>query len=186
MIYEQRGFGQIRRGVTVPREEAAPGEGIPRAATPEPTGYTEAAQVIASSVLSAMRTGYGVTADQAVRIADAQINPAQRFYDVEFHQAATLLAQSYPAVTVNAWLLHLGNNMGYRKVVMPICHYGEMVDPVTRACVPETALAPTPEVPEEVAGEIPAERAAFQVPAWAWGAGIGLAVLILVFMGGRR
>ncbi len=192
MIYEQRGFGQIRerRGATTPRG-ALPGE--PRDYTPEPTGYAEAAQMIASSVLAAMQSGYGATPDQAVRMADRQINPAQRFYDVEFNQAATLLAQSYPAVTVNAWLLHLGNNMGHRRVVMPVCPYGEVVDPVSRACVPETVLAPEPELRIPEAGEVPAERQeerpeekkAFQVPVWAWGVGAGLAVLILV-MGGRR
>lgn len=188
-------FGQARRGATVPREEAAPGVEQPQ---PQPTGYMEAAQMLASSILAVLRAGYGVTPDQAVRMADRQINPDQRFYDVEFHQAAILLNQSYPAVTTNAWLLHLGNMIGYRRVIIPICRYGEVVDPVTRACVPETVIAPEPEVriPEvpEREAEVPAERPEerpeekkpFEVPVWAWGVGAGLAVLILVFMGGRR
>lgn len=192
MIYERRGFGGFgqrrERGgrvwwEDVPREGAAPGEG---AVEPDTTGYAPAAQLIASSVLSAMQSGYGVTADQAVRMANAQINPAQRFYEVEFHHAATLLSQSYPAVQIGAWLHHLGNNMGYRKVIMPICAYGEVVDPVTRACVPERVLIPQEEVPEERREEKREEEKAFQLPVWAWGVGAALAVLVLVSMGGRR
>jgi len=186
MIYQ---FGQVRPGrrgqVIAPREEA-PGE--------EPTGYLPAAQMIASAVGSVMDSGYGVTPTQAIRVADSQIDPAYKFYQVEFQQAATLLGQSHPAVHVNTWLMFLGNNMGYRKVVMPICRYGEVADPMTKACVPESVLIREERpVDRYVPGderlvldreEIPEEKPRFQMPIWGWGLGAGL--VMLLFMGGRR
>lgn len=186
MIYQV--FGQARtarRGVTAPREGEAV---VTRAVEPEPTGFLPTSQAIASAIIAILKTGYGITADQAVRMADNQMNPDQRFFEVEFHHAAILLAQSYPSVYVSAWLQLLGNYMGWRKRAIPTCPYRQVIDPVTRECVPETVPAvEIPEVPEvpEVP-ELPKEKEPFKVPAWAWGAGIGLGVLILLYMGGRR
>lgn len=197
MIYERSGFGQ-RRGITDPGEEAPERRRIGEPVPPEePTRYLPTAERIAALVSKHMESGYRLTTDEAVRMANGEIRPDQRFYLVEYQQAAKKLETAYRRrATEAAWLITLRNNMGYRLVEMQTCRYGYVIDPTTRRCVVETRPRPTPDdrvlpdddrllpdgegIPEHM------KKAAFEMPTWAWGVGAGVAVLLLVSMGGKR
>lgn len=109
------------------------------------TGYLPTARVIANYIGSIMKMGLGISGTRAVQMANAKIDPAQRFYMVEYNHAALLLAQEFSHISQSSWVHHLGNNMGYRLVEIPICRYGLVVDPVTRQCVKEYVAVTLPE-----------------------------------------
>lgn len=101
--------------------------------------------------------GYEISASKAVQVANGQIQPQQRYYDVELKQAADLLGVHYPkAATRDAWYFALKNNMGYRLVEMPICSYGQVIDRVTRSCVAPSKQTPKVE-PKPPEPSLPAE-----------------------------
>lgn len=116
------------------------------------SGFLPAARLIADRIARIIGGQMGISAENAVKMANNSIDPAQRFYPLEYDHASIILSQQFPHIQQGAWRQHLGNYMGYRLREMPICRHGFVIDPVTRQCVKEYV---PPEIPEEVPVEPP-------------------------------
>ena len=105
--------------------------------------YVYTAEMIADLVAKHHSSLYQYGRIESVRKADSDIRPDQRFYAVEYRQAAEILADRFPeGVGKNEWYTFLRNYMGYRIVDMPFCSYGMEPDTVTRQCVQERGEIP--------------------------------------------
>lgn len=114
--------------------------------------YLSTSLMIADRVATYHRSAAQHGRAASVRLADGQIRPDQRFYDVEYQQAAQRLAALFTDSTAQVWYQFLNNYMAYRLVDMPFCGYGKEPDPVTRECVEKRVIAPVrdngiPELP---------------------------------------
>lgn len=162
--------------------------GIPRDLVLPETGtetYLKTAVMMANLVAN-----YHTSAAQhgriaSVRLADGDIRPDQRFYDVEYQQAAKRLATLFPDSTAQVWYQFLRDYMGYRLVDMPFCSYGEEADPVTRQCVEKREIAPVrdtaiPELPTVAPQKGMVFDSGLILPLMIGGIGL------LVLLGGRK
>lgn len=120
----------------------------------DPKDYLPMARTLLGYIAANMEAGLGYSADQSIKGADIQINPAQKLYDVELRHTSLLLWDEYPHMTSGAWLTRLRNNMGYRIVESIFCAANMKVDPITRVCVPLNA-EPGPVQPPVIPPVIP-------------------------------
>ena len=147
--------------------------------------YLNTAVMLADLVAEYHRSAAQHDRIASVRLADGDIRPDQRFYDVEYGQAAKRLANLFPESTAQVWYQFLRDYMGYRLVAMPFCSYGEEPDPVTRQCVEERAPVRDISIPElPPAGKEPQKGLVFDT-------GLILPVVIvgvglIVLLGGRK
>lgn len=151
----------------------------------DPKLYLPMARTLLGYIAANMESGLGYGADQSIKGADIQMNPAQKLYDVELRHASLLLWDHYPHITSGAWLTRLRNNMGYRIVEPVFCAANMTLNPVTRICMPLNA-EPGPVLPPVIPPppvHIPPERAAVLGLDKKW-LYLG-AALVLVFMLGK-
>lgn len=130
--------------------------------TTDPTedAYLPTAVMIADRVAAYHRSAGEHGRIASVRLADGEIRPDQRFYDVEYQQAAHRLAALFSDTTAQLWYQFLTSYMGYRLVSMPFCKYGEEPDRVTRQCVEKRVTPPVripviPPVPDPLIPDVP-------------------------------
>ncbi len=174
-----------RGGTPVPRDPPLP--------DPWDGQYLMTAVILADLIAKHFRSPGQPGRIASVRLADSDIRPDQRFYDVEYQQAAQSLAESFPDTTPDLWYVFLNNYMGYRLVDMPFCSYGKEPDPVTRQCVDKRSTippVPEPPIPEPppIPGVEPQKGMTFDtgliLPLVI--GGVGLLVLLGGILGGRR
>lgn len=102
--------------------------------------YLYTAETIATKIANHYESGLNLGRDGAIRMADGEIRPDQKFYLVEFEQAGEILAARSPLTeTAQNWYELMKIYMRHRIVSIPFCSYGEEADPVTRQCVTEPA-----------------------------------------------
>ena len=145
--------------------------------------YLYTAEVIAGLIAehyeSALRPGRIV----AIKMADAKIRPDQKFYLVEFDQAAQILAaRSITTETAQNWFELMKIHMQHRLVEIPVCEYGQETDPITRQCVTEAVNDWEPE-PEPGARPKPllSEKASSLILPLSI-----VVIVLLVMLGGRK
>ncbi len=132
--------------------------------------YLPSAVSLANKVESHYNSGYQPGRWNSVKLADNEINPEQRYYDVEFVQASEKLAELIPNdVAASDWYEFLISFMGHRIVEMPICSYSQRLDTVTRKCVDKRDKAPPSDdktwYPPPTNGSYPPQDAAAPPPA---------------------
>jgi len=116
-------------------------EAVPQATlTPDGRGeYLYTAEIIAGLIAKHYESGLNLGRDKAIKMADAEIRPDQRFWIVEFEQAGEILAARSPLTeTAQNWTELMKIFMKARMISILTCKYGQETDPVTRLCVTKT------------------------------------------------
>lgn len=161
------------------------------------TDYLPAAKSIASRIAGYYEGPYEYGRIQSIKLADRAIRPDQRFYDVEYRQAATILQERSPNTeTASNWYALMYQNAGYRIVSTPFCSYGQEPDPVTRKCVEKRVpapvrkpvipgLQPTPETEPQPTPESEAQKGMVFDTDLILPVGIA-AIALVVLLGGRK
>ena len=109
--------------------------------TPLPAEVSEPETLPTAGIIARLITKYYEGAYEygrvdSIKLADREIRPDQRFYDVEFRQAAHILETRSPtSETWENWYALMKDYAGYRITEQPFCSYGQEPDPVTRKCV---------------------------------------------------
>lgn len=182
-------LGQTPRDSVIRRSDgitAPPPDGT----LPEET--LDTSKIIANRIASHYEGPYEHSRVEAIKLADRDIRPDQRFYDVEYRQASLILAARSPTTeTAHNWYTLMKNYAGWRIVPIPFCKYGEVSDPVSRKCVTERAytppvdrIAPRPE--ETIIAPIPEDKDnGTQISSLIVPLGI-VGVLAIVMLGGRK
>ena len=110
------------------------------------TQFLPLANKIADLVAAQVNRGIGMSFESACQLADYGLDPAQRLYESEINQAGLILGDMFPGASVDAWIIHLRNNMAHRLTDVMGCHSSQIFDPVMRVCLdPEPEPEPEPE-----------------------------------------
>lgn len=124
-------------------------EAVPdRSLTPDTGGeYLYTSKILAGLIAKHYESGLNLGRDGAIRRADGEIRPDQRFWIVEFEQAGEILAARSPLTeTAQNWTELMKIYMKPRMIGMVYCKYGQEIDSVTRRCVTQTGEGIVPSV----------------------------------------
>lgn len=152
---------------------------IPNGELPAETPY--ASDIIAGLITDQYESPMQYDRVTAIRLADAQIRPDQRFYDREIEVAAQILAARSPTTeTAQNWYFLIKQNMSNRIVSVAFCSYGEETDPVTRRCVTKAPQTWQPEPEPEPKPLLSEKTSSLILPLGIVG------IIALVMLGGAK